>query len=71
MTSSMLLKFVGVVVISPQFLIPGIVVSVLGGWCGQIYMRSQLAVKREMSNNRAPILGHVGAAMSGLSKLKR
>ncbi|KAF7798640.1 hypothetical protein EIP86_009863 [Pleurotus ostreatoroseus] len=70
MTSSMLLKFVGVVVISPQFLIPGIVVSVLGGWCGQIYMRSQLAVKREMSNNRAPVLGHVGAAMSGLTSIR-
>lgn len=63
----MILKFVGVVVISPRFLIPGILVSILGGWCGQIYMKSQLSVKREMSNNRAPVLGHVGAAMAGLS----
>ncbi|KAJ3556484.1 hypothetical protein NM688_g2007 [Phlebia brevispora] len=70
MTSSMLLKFIGVIVISPQFIIPGIIVSILGGWCGQIYMKSQLAVKREMSNNRAPVLGHVGAAMGGLASIR-
>jgi hypothetical protein len=27
----------------------------------------QLSVKREMSNAKAPVLGHFGAAMAGLS----
>lgn len=68
MTASMLIKFAAVVVISPIFMIPGVLISVLGAWCGQIYIKSQLSVKREMSNARAPVLGHFGAAVAGLSK---
>ena len=68
MTISMLMKFISVVIISPTFILPGIVISFLGAWCGQIYIKSQLSVKREMSNARAPVLGHFGAAIAGLSK---
>lgn len=60
-------QFVAVVVVSPVFLVPGIVVALFGGYLGQIYIKAQLSVKREMSNARAPVLGHFGAAMSGLS----
>ncbi|KAJ3551685.1 hypothetical protein NM688_g4563 [Phlebia brevispora] len=70
MTSSMLLKFVGVIVISPQFMLPGIMVAALGGWCGRIYLKSQLSVKREMSNFRAPILAHIGATIAGLISVR-
>ena len=63
----MLAKFLAVVTFSPLFTIPGVCVSLLGGWCGQIYMKAQLSVKREMSNARAPVLGHFGAAIAGLS----
>ena len=68
MTISMLMKFISVVIISPTFILPGIVISFLGAWCGQIYIKSQLSVKREMSNARAPVLGHFGAAIAGLSE---
>jgi hypothetical protein len=68
MTCSMFIKFCAVVALTPIFLIPGVVIAVLGGWCGQIYMRAQLSVKREMSNARSPVLGHFGAAVAGLSK---
>jgi len=68
MTCSMFIKFCAVVTLTPIFLIPGIVIAVLGGWCGQIYMKAQLSVKREMSNARSPVLGHFGAAVAGLSK---
>lgn len=64
----MLIKFCAVVTLTPIFLIPGVVVAVLGGWCGQIYMKAQLSVKREMSNSRSPVLGHFGAAVAGLSE---
>ena len=63
----MLMKFFAVVSFSPIFAVPGFFVSVLGGWCGQIYMKAQLSVKREMSNARAPVLGYFGAAIAGLS----
>ena len=64
----MLARFLAVVTFSPIFAIPGFVVSLLGTWCGQIYMKAQLCVKREMSNAKAPVLGHFGAAIAGLSK---
>lgn len=68
MTFSMLVKFTAVVLMTPIFLIPGFVAATLGGWCGQIYIKAQLSVKREMSNAKSPVLGHFGAAIAGLSK---
>jgi hypothetical protein len=54
---AMLVKFSAVVLLTPAFLGPGILVAILGGWCGQIYIAAQLSVKREMSNAKAPVLG--------------
>ena len=64
----MLMKFFAVVSFSPIFAVPIFFVSVLGRWYGQIYMKAQLSVKREMRNARGPVLGHFGAAISGLSE---
>jgi hypothetical protein len=44
--------------------------AVIGGWCGQLYIRAQLCVKREMSNARAPVLGHFGAAIAGIVSIR-
>ncbi len=68
MSFELLLKFLAVVVLSPVFTIPGILVGILGGWLGQLYIKAQLAVKREMSNTKSPVLGHFGAAISGLGE---
>lgn len=57
MTITMLIKFGAVVLFTPAFLLPGVVVAILGGCTGQIYIAAQLSVKREMSNARAPVLG--------------
>ncbi|KAI0329604.1 multidrug resistance-associated ABC transporter [Cubamyces sp. BRFM 1775] len=70
LTVSMLMKFLAVVSFSPIFTIPGAIVAAVGGWCGQIYMKAQLSVKREMSNARAPVLGHFGAAIAGLTSIR-
>lgn len=67
LTSFLLVRFIAVIVITPIFGIPGVIITALGIWLGQIYMKAQLAVKREMSNARAPVLGHFGAAVAGLS----
>ena len=39
----------------------------LGAWYGNVYIKAQLPVKRDMSNKKAPVLGHFAAAMAGLS----
>ncbi|KAJ6574692.1 hypothetical protein B0H19DRAFT_1371649 [Mycena capillaripes] len=70
MSMSMFIKFVAVILFTPLFFIPGVLVGVLGGWCGQIYIAAQLSVKREMSNAKAPVLGHFGAAIAGLTSIR-
>ncbi|KAJ7670138.1 P-loop containing nucleoside triphosphate hydrolase protein, partial [Mycena polygramma] len=66
----LLTRFLAVVIFAPLFFIPGAFVGLIGGWCGQIYMASQLSVKRETSNARSPVLGHIGAAISGLVSVR-
>jgi len=63
---SMLAKFIAVVVFSPVFLLPGVAAFVIGAAVGQIYIKAQLSVKREMSNARSPVLSHFGAAIAGI-----
>lgn len=53
----MVLKILAVIIITPLFIGPGILVFLLGASLGQIYMKAQLSVKREMSNAKAPVLG--------------
>ena len=67
-TASMGTSFFAIVVVSPMFTIPGAMFTALGGWCGQMYMRAQLPVKREQSVARAPILGHLAATISGIGE---
>lgn len=66
----MLTKFGAVVVLTPVFLVPSVAVAVLGAQIGQIYIRAQLSVKREVSNAKAPVLGHFGAAIAGLTSIR-
>lgn len=53
----MIVKFFAVIIITPIFFLPGVLVAVLGAVCGQIYIKAQLSVKREMSNAKSPVLG--------------
>lgn len=68
-TESLLIRLLAVVIYTPIFVIPGAVMGIVGGWAGHMYMRAQLPIKREMSNAKAPVLGHFGAAIAGLSEL--
>ncbi|KAH8986103.1 hypothetical protein EDB92DRAFT_1949382 [Lactarius akahatsu] len=67
---SMFLKFIAVVYFTPVFSVPGIAIAVLGALLGRVYMRAQIAIKREMSNAKAPVLGHFGASVAGLISIR-
>ncbi|KAG2160129.1 uncharacterized protein EDB93DRAFT_1113551 [Suillus bovinus] len=67
---TMIVKLGAVVVMTPVFFVPGLFIGLLGGWIGRIYMKAQLSVKREMSNAKAPVLGHFGAAIAGLTSIR-
>lgn len=68
-TITLIIRFCGVIWFAPIFGIPGFVVGALGGWCGHIYMKAQLSVKREMSSAKSPVLSHFGAAIAGLGEV--
>ncbi|KAG8914835.1 hypothetical protein FRC00_010530 [Tulasnella sp. 408] len=70
MTLSLLFRFGAVSIYSPVFLLPGLGVAAIGAWLGQLYMRAQLAVKREMSNAKSPLYSHFGAAIAGLTSIR-
>ena len=57
-----------IIFMSPFFIIPGLVIGTVCGACGQLYMKAQLCVKREMSNARSPLLSHFGATIAGIGK---
>ncbi|KAH9056241.1 hypothetical protein EDB87DRAFT_1676120 [Lactarius vividus] len=69
-SAAMLLKFIAVVYFTPVFSVPGIVIAILGAWLGRVYMKAQIAIKREMSNAKAPVLGHFGASVAGLTSIR-
>jgi hypothetical protein len=53
---AMLMEFISILVITPSFTPIGLAVVFLGRWVGNVYIKAQLSVKREMSNAKAPIL---------------
>ncbi|KAI0085670.1 multidrug resistance-associated ABC transporter [Irpex rosettiformis] len=69
-TTILVLRFTAIIVMSPIYTVPSILIGIVGGWVGQLYMMAQLAVKREMSNARSPILGHFGATVAGIVSVR-
>jgi len=56
-TLTLLGKFAAVLFYTPAFLGPGILIAILGGALGQVYIHAQLPIKRLQSNAKAPVLG--------------
>ncbi|KAK7462805.1 hypothetical protein VKT23_020779 [Stygiomarasmius scandens] len=70
MTFMMVGSFLAVVIYTPAFLGPGLVIAALGFFCGNVYIRAQLPIKRIQANAKAPVLGHFGAAIAGLTSIR-
>ncbi|THU95701.1 P-loop containing nucleoside triphosphate hydrolase protein, partial [Dendrothele bispora CBS 962.96] len=69
-TLSLIAKFAAVIIYTPVFLAPGILIAIMGGLLGQIYIHAQLPIKRLQSNAKAPVLGHFGAAIAGITSIR-
>lgn len=69
LTIAMSVHLAAVVYLAPPFALPGLIVAIIGGWCGQVYMKAELSVKRELSNAKTPLLAHLGASLAGLGRL--
>lgn len=67
-TINMLIKLSAVIFYTPVFIVPAILTALLGATIGQMYIKAQMSVKRELSNAKSPVLSVFGGAMSGLSE---
>ncbi|THU87009.1 P-loop containing nucleoside triphosphate hydrolase protein [Dendrothele bispora CBS 962.96] len=70
MTTSLVIKLGAIVLFTPVFLIPGVLSLAIGYWLGSLYLRAQMSVRREVSNKKAPVLGHLGHALHGLVSIR-
>ncbi|KAI8994066.1 multidrug resistance-associated ABC transporter [Trametes punicea] len=66
----LILRIVATSLMAPIFVVPSVVIGFIGSWLGRIYLKAQMCVKREMSNARAPVLGHFGSAIAGLVSIR-
>ncbi|KII94420.1 hypothetical protein PLICRDRAFT_36691 [Plicaturopsis crispa FD-325 SS-3] len=69
-TAILLVRFIAVAAYTPLFVVLGIFGMVAGSLLGHVYMKAQLSVKREQSNAKAPVLGHFGGAIAGLTSIR-
>ena len=64
----LVLRLCAVIILSPAFTVPGALLIVVGFWMSHIYMKADLSLKRELNIAKAPVMGHIGAAVAGLGK---
>ncbi|KAH7877955.1 P-loop containing nucleoside triphosphate hydrolase protein [Lentinula edodes] len=67
---SLLFKIGAVVIFTPTFLLPSIVLVALGTWVGSLYLKAQSSVKREMSIAKAPVIGLMGIVSTGIVSVR-
>jgi hypothetical protein len=60
------LKIAFIVPFAPIFLLFGLIITAVGILIGNIYMKAQVSVKRELAVAKAPVIHVLGGAMSGL-----
>uniref|UniRef100_A0A8H7XSA6 P-loop containing nucleoside triphosphate hydrolase protein n=1 Tax=Psilocybe cubensis TaxID=181762 RepID=A0A8H7XSA6_PSICU len=70
MSAGMLATLATIVLFTPVFVIPGIIAAFFGVLLGNLYLKTQLSMNREMSNARSPLLAHFSAAMQGLVSIR-
>ncbi|EKM51055.1 uncharacterized protein PHACADRAFT_128771 [Phanerochaete carnosa HHB-10118-sp] len=63
-------QLIAMIIYTPIFLLPSVFVVGLGIWLGNVYIKAQLSVKREMSNCKAPVLAMFGSAVHGLISIR-
>ncbi|KDR82057.1 hypothetical protein GALMADRAFT_240518 [Galerina marginata CBS 339.88] len=63
-------RFLAICFYAPTVGLFAFVIFIVGGFIGNIYMKSQLAVKREMSKAKAPVMAHFGASVEGLTSIR-
>ncbi|KAF9560868.1 P-loop containing nucleoside triphosphate hydrolase protein [Agrocybe pediades] len=69
-TTAVLAKLAALVIYTPAFLLPGVLVGTVAVYLGNIYMKAQLVVKRGLSNARAPVVSQFNELLNGLASIR-
>jgi hypothetical protein len=67
-TFTLLTTLAVIIIFTPIYVIPGMIIGGIGMWIGQRFLRVQLPAKREQAKAKAPVLAVIGSALSGLGK---
>ncbi|KZP18368.1 P-loop containing nucleoside triphosphate hydrolase protein [Athelia psychrophila] len=67
---TMAVKLISVFLYTPIFIVPSIAMGGVGAFMGKLFGKAQLSVQRELSNSRAPVLGHFEASVAGLVSIR-
>ncbi|KAH0581470.1 hypothetical protein H2248_012549 [Termitomyces sp. 'cryptogamus'] len=65
-----IVRFIAILIYTPTIGLFALLIFVVGGVVGNVYMKAQLAVKREMSKAKAPVMAHFGASMEGITSIR-
>ncbi len=60
---------VSVVMAGWSAFIPGVILMVVGGFLGRVYLIAQIGIRREMSNAKAPVMSQVSTVLGGISEI--
>ena len=60
------ISVVALVKVGLYALVPSLLVVVVGGFLGNVYLKAQVNIKREMSLRKAPIVSQIGVVLAGL-----
>lgn len=54
----------------PAFLVPTVIVSIIGLGCGTLYAKAQVGVKRIVSIKESPLMSHFGDSITGILTIR-
>ncbi|KAG5644692.1 hypothetical protein DXG03_007915 [Asterophora parasitica] len=64
--ATLIVHFGAIILLAPRVGIFGLAIFAYGAFIGNVYMKAQMSVKRELSKAKAPVLAHFGASIEGL-----
>ncbi|KDR83052.1 hypothetical protein GALMADRAFT_57306 [Galerina marginata CBS 339.88] len=68
--SNMVVTLGVIILFTPIFIFPGLAFAIFGTFMGNVYLKAQMSIKREMSNARSPLLAHFNGAIHGLVSIR-
>ncbi|KAG7086727.1 hypothetical protein E1B28_002661 [Marasmius oreades] len=66
----MFTQLVALVFYNRTFILPALVLMVIGKWLGDVWARAVRCIRREQSNSKAPVLAQFDGAISGIVSIR-